>query len=134
MVLAAWIMQERSILSKDSVMNSLNMGIVAKPLLLSLCLFSLLTLGSCTSLPRIEDYGPLSVDNTPKIIGPGGQLSPKKSKTIIDRLKWQVEPTDILQRHIFLVEWISGSPLVSISQPKWKQCLTRISGSPIRSI
>jgi hypothetical protein len=49
MVLAAWIMQERSILSKDSVMNSLNMGIVAKPLLLSLCLFSLLTFSSCAS-------------------------------------------------------------------------------------
>ncbi len=31
MVLAAWIMQERSILSTDSVMNSLNMGIVPVP-------------------------------------------------------------------------------------------------------
>jgi hypothetical protein len=41
MALAAWIMQERSILSTDSVMNSLNMGTVPKPLLLSLCLFSL---------------------------------------------------------------------------------------------
>ena len=40
--LAAWIMQERTILSTDSVMNSLNMGIVSKPLLLSLCFFSLL--------------------------------------------------------------------------------------------
>jgi hypothetical protein len=134
MVLAAWIMQERSILSKDSVMNSRNIGIVAKPLLLSLCLFSLLTFSSCTSLPRIEDCGPLSADNTPKIIGPRGQLSPKKSKALIDRLKGQVEPTDILQRHILLVEWISGSPLAAISQPRWKQCLRRISGSPIRSI
>ena len=89
------------------------MGAVFKPLLLSLCLFSLLTLSSCVSLPRIEDYGPLSADGTPKIIGPEGQLSPEKSKALIDRLKGQVEPTDILQRHILLVESISGRPLIT---------------------
>jgi hypothetical protein len=83
--LAAWIMQERSILSTDSVMNSLNMGIVPKPLLLSLCLFSLLTFSSCASLPRIEDYGPLSADGAPKIISPKGQLSPKISRAIMER-------------------------------------------------
>ena len=90
-----------------------NMGIVPKPLLLSLCLFSLLTFSRCASLPRIEDYGPLSADGTPKIIGPRGQLSPKISKAIIDRLKGQVEPTDILQRHSLLIEVISGSSLVT---------------------
>ena len=52
------------------------MGIVPKPLLLSLCLFSLLTFSSCASLPRIEDYGLLSADNTPKIIGPRGERTP----------------------------------------------------------
>jgi cardiolipin synthase len=89
------------------------MGIVLESLLLFLCLFSLLTFSSCASLPRIEDYGPLSTDNTPKIIGPRGQLSPKKSKALIDRLKRQVEPTDILQQHSLLIEVISGSPLVT---------------------
>jgi len=89
------------------------MGAVFNLLLLSLGLFSLLTFSSCVSLPRIEDYGPLSADNTPKIIGPEGQLSPEKSKALIDRLKGQVEPTDILQRHILLVESISGRPLVA---------------------
>ena len=64
-------------------------------------------------MPRIEDYGPLSAEGTPKIIGPEGQLSPEKSKALIDRLKGQVEPTDILQRHILLVESISGRPLVA---------------------
>jgi len=53
-------------------MNSLNMGTVPKPLFLFLYLFSLLTFSSCASLPRIEDYGPLSADGTPKIIGPEG--------------------------------------------------------------
>jgi hypothetical protein len=54
MALAAWIMQERSILSTDSVMNSLNMGTVPRPLLLSLCLFSLLTFSGCATLPRYQ--------------------------------------------------------------------------------
>jgi len=49
----------------------------------------------------------------PKIIGPKGELSPKISKAIMERLKGQVEPTDILQRHNLLVEVISGSSLVT---------------------
>ncbi len=89
------------------------MGAASKSLVLFPCLFSLLTLSSCASLPRIEDYDPLRADTTPKIIGPKGQLSPKISKAIIDRLKGQVEPTDILQRHILLVKSISGSSLVT---------------------
>jgi cardiolipin synthase len=113
MALAAWIMQERSILSTDSVMNSLNMGTVPRPLLLSLCLFSLLTFSGCATLPRIEDYVPLKADAAPKIIGPNGQLSPKISKAIMEQLKGQVEPTDILQRRTLLIEVISGSLLVT---------------------
>ncbi len=89
------------------------MGTVPKHLLLSLCHFSPLTFSSCATLPRIEDYGPLSEDGTPKIIGPKGQLSPKISKAIMERLEGQVEPTDILQRHTLLIEVISGSPLVT---------------------
>jgi cardiolipin synthase A/B len=89
------------------------MGTVSKLLFLSLCFFSLLTFSGCATLPRIEDYGLLSEDGTPKIVGPKGQLSPKISKAIMERLKGQVEPTDILQRHALLIEVISGSPLVT---------------------
>ena len=89
------------------------MGTLSKPLFLFLSLFSLLTFSSCATLPRIEDYGPLSADTAPKIIGPKGQLSPKISKAIMERLKGQVEPTDILQRYALLIEVISGSPLVT---------------------
>src|SRR5512143_4356445 len=89
------------------------MGAGSNLFLLSLCLFSLLTFSSCASLPKIEDYVPLSADTAPKIIGPKGQLSPKISKAIMERLKGQVEPTDILQRHTLLIEVISGSPLVT---------------------
>jgi cardiolipin synthase len=89
------------------------MGAVFKLLFLSLCLFPLLTFSSCATLPRIEEYVPLKVDTAPKIIGPKGQLSPKISKAIMERLEGQVEPTDILQRHTLLIEVISGSPLVT---------------------
>jgi hypothetical protein len=72
------------------------MGATSKSLALFLCLFSLITLSSCASLPRTEDYVPLRADVTPKIIGPRGQLSPKISNAIMERLKGQCEPTDIL--------------------------------------
>ena len=91
----------------------LYMGAVFNLLLLSLCLFSLLTFSSCASLPRIEDYGPLSADGPPKIIGPKGKLSPKISRAIMERLKGQMEPTDILQQHTLLIEVVSGSPLLT---------------------
>jgi cardiolipin synthase len=84
-----------------------------KSFVLFLCLFSLLTSGSCSSLPRIEDYAPLGENTAPEIIGPKGQLSPKISRAIMERLKGQVEPTDILQRYALLIEVISGSPLVT---------------------
>jgi len=46
------------------------MGAIFKLLILSLCLFPLLTFSGCATLPRIEDYGPLGEEGTPKIIGP----------------------------------------------------------------
>ena len=46
------------------------------------------------------------------IIGPHGQLSPKMSDRVMERLKRQAGPTDILERHIALIEAISGNPLV----------------------
>jgi cardiolipin synthase len=52
-------------------------------------------------------------EKAPEIIGPHGQLSPKMSKAVMERLKKQVGPTDILERHVALVESIGGSPLVA---------------------
>jgi len=89
------------------------MGSIPKPLVLLACLFSLLTLSSCASLPSVEDYVHLRANTPPKVIGPKGQLSPKISKAIMERLKGQVEPTDILERHTLLIEVISGRPLVT---------------------
>ena len=85
-----------------------------------LCLFAfllyLLTLAGCASLPRFEEmYQRIDAEKekTPKIIGPHGQLSPTISKKIMERLKRQEGPTNILERQIALIESISGSPLVA---------------------
>jgi cardiolipin synthase len=87
-----------------------------KSLLFAFLFISLLTFSSCASLPRFEEtYQRLDVEKQrpPEIIGPHGQLSPKTSKAVMERLKKHVGPTDILDRHIALIESISGSPLVA---------------------
>jgi cardiolipin synthase len=67
-----------------------------------------------------EIYQRLDVekDEIPQIIGPHGQLSPKMSKTVMERLKKQVGPKDILERHVALVESIGGSPLIAGNKVK----------------
>ena len=89
------------------------MNRVFKVLFLFFFLFSLLTFSSCTSLPRMEDYTPSRAGTAPKIIGPKGELSPKVSKAIMERLKGQVEPTDMLDRYALLIEVISGGSLIT---------------------
>jgi cardiolipin synthase len=84
---------------------------VSMPFLLFLS--CLLAVSGCASLPKLEDFVTPGSDNAPKIIGSKGQLSPEISKAIMERLKDQVEPTDIIERHALLIEAISGSPLVA---------------------
>ncbi|RPI37027.1 MAG: cardiolipin synthase B, partial [Nitrospiraceae bacterium] len=46
-----------------------------------------------------------------QIVSSKGLLSPQKSKAIMERLKSSVNPTDILERHIAVVESVTESPL-----------------------
>ncbi len=46
-----------------------------------------------------------------QIVSVKGLLSPKQSKAIMERLKRSVAPTDILERHMAVVESITESPL-----------------------
>jgi cardiolipin synthase A/B len=78
-----------------------------------LFLMCLLSLAGCASLPRNEDIYRLIPSEPPEIIGPHGQLSPKMSEAVMERLKRQAGPTDILDRHIALLQSISGTPLVA---------------------
>ena len=86
------------------------------PLCLLALLSCLLTLAGCASLPRFEEvYQRLDTEKeeTPEIIGPHGQLSPKISAAVMERLKKNTGPTDVLDRHLALIESIGGSPLVA---------------------
>ncbi len=88
-----------------------NAAILISVLTLLACLFFLT---HCATLPRFEDvYQRLNIEEPPEIIGSRGQLSPQISRAVMERLKKQAGPTDILGRHIALVESISGSPLVA---------------------
>ncbi len=89
---------------------------LTRSLFLFLCLSSLFAFAGCATLPRMEEiYERLDVEkeNTPEIIGPHGQLSPAISKKVMERLKRQEGPTDILERQVALMESVGGSPLVA---------------------
>jgi cardiolipin synthase len=75
---------------------------------------SILTLsGGCATLPNVSEM----IDDAPtaqeprQIVSSKGLLSPEKSKAIMERMKRSVEPTDILERHIAVVESVTESPL-----------------------
>ena len=89
------------------------MGIGPKSLVVVSSFFALLTFSSCASLPRIDEYAPVPGATAPKILGPTGPLSPMASQAVMEQLKGQVDPTDMLQRYTLLMERISGSPLVT---------------------
>ncbi len=67
----------------------------------------------CATLPDVAE----KMDAAPngqeprQITSAKGLLSPKHSKAIMDRLKRSVDPTDILERYIAVVETVTESPL-----------------------
>ena len=80
-------------------------------LLLSVSIF--VTSSGCAALPNVSE----KIDAAPtaqepqQIVSAKGLLSPKQSKAIMERLKRSVAPTDILGRHIAVVESVTESPL-----------------------
>ena len=80
--------------------------------LLFLLLPSILSLSGCAPLPNVsEKIQDAPVTQSPQIISAKGLLSPKQSKALMERLQQSVEPTDILQRYIAVIESVSESPL-----------------------
>jgi cardiolipin synthase len=87
---------------------------IIKPLFLFLLSISILSISSgCAALPNVSE----KIDAAPtarepqQIVSAKGLLSPKQSKAIMERLKRSVAPTDILERHIAVVESVTESPL-----------------------
>jgi len=85
-----------------------------KPLFLLLLSVSILCIScGCVALPNVSE----KIDAAPaaqepqQIVSVNGLLSPKQSKAIMERLKRSVAPTDILERHIAVVESVTESPL-----------------------
>jgi cardiolipin synthase len=85
-----------------------------KPLFLLLLSVSILgIISGCAALPNVSE----KIDAAPtaqepqQIVSAKGLLSPKQSKAIMERLKRSVAPTDILGRHIAVVESVTESPL-----------------------
>jgi cardiolipin synthase len=77
------------------------------------CIF---LLGGCASLPDIRSvlHRPAATEKTPPtIVGAHRRLTARQSRAVIEKLKRQSLPTDILERHLAVEEVISGSPLVA---------------------
>ena len=87
---------------------------IVKPIFLFFLFISILNLiNGCATLPRVSE----KIDAVPtaqeprQIVSAKGLLSPEKSKTIMERLKQSVNPTDILERYTAVIESVTESPL-----------------------
>lgn len=87
---------------------------IMKPFFLFFLLASFLSTGTgCAALPNVSEL----IDNTPaarqprQIVSSRGDLSLRKSKDIMEKLKRSGAPTDILERHTVIVESVTESPL-----------------------
>jgi cardiolipin synthase len=85
-----------------------------KPFFLVLLTVSILSIsGGCATLPKVSemiDEVPTSQE-PPHITSAKGLLSSEKSRAIMERLRRSVEPTDLLERHIAVMESVSESSL-----------------------
>ena len=87
---------------------------IAKPIFLFFLFATILILSNgCATLPNVTK----KMDEAPagqkprQIVSSKGLLSPQKSKAIMERLKRQVNPTDMLERYTAVVESVTESPL-----------------------
>ncbi len=83
------------------------------PFLSFLLLLSILNPGGCAPLPNVSEkiQGASVRRESPQILSAQGLLSPKQSKALVERLQRSVDPTDILQRYLAVIESVSESPL-----------------------
>lgn len=87
---------------------------IIKPYIWFFLFASILSFNSgCATLPNVAaviDEAPTAQEPRP-IVSSKKLLSPQKSKAIMERLKRSVDPTDILSRHMVVVESVTDSPL-----------------------
>jgi cardiolipin synthase A/B len=87
---------------------------IIKSFFLFFLFVSILSLSNgCATLPNVSakiDAAPTAQEPR-QIVSTKGLLSPKQSKAIMKRLKQSVNPTDILENYIAVVESVTESPL-----------------------
>ena len=72
----------------------------------------------CATLPNVSaviDEAP-AAQSSPQIMSSQGPVSPSKSKVIMERLGNSVNPTDLLERHLAVVESVTETPLTKGNQ------------------
>jgi len=88
------------------------MGPKLAAVFLMISLFFLAASG-CENLPSLGRIHAIRAgENPPEIIDSDRRFSNRESEAVIDRLKQEAGPTDILERHMRQVEKITGSPLI----------------------
>jgi cardiolipin synthase len=90
---------------------------VTRPMRISFpayCLSFLLVIAGCASLPDVTSMiSDISLEGQPpSIVGAKGMVPPAESRKLIERLKQQVRSTDMLERHVAVMELLSSTPLV----------------------
>src|SRR6185369_4665971 len=87
---------------------------IIKPIFLFLLSAAILSISpGCAILPNANG----AIDEAPtakkprQIVSSKGAISPSKSKTIMERLKRSVDPTDVLERHTAVMESVTESPM-----------------------
>lgn len=85
---------------------------VANTLLLFLVVLNFAFISGCAPLPNVSGIIDETTTAGPRpILSSKGLLSQKKSDVIMARLKKSVDPTDILERHVAVVESVTDNPL-----------------------
>lgn len=76
--------------------------------------------GGCASLPEVSEaiHDVLSTHEEPHIFSAEGPLSPDKSKALMEQLKSSVAPTEFLDRHVAVMQFLGGSPLIKGNKVK----------------
>lgn len=95
--------------------------ILLKHFLLLLLLVATFCFASgCAGLPNVSDaiHDVLSTHELPQVFSAEGPLSPDKSKALLEQLKSSVAPTDLLERHVAVMEFLGGSPLIKGNKVK----------------
>lgn len=95
------------------VLESPRKGRDGHPNLPRLSSFAILMVVACSSLPNVEDLLSPGPTRPPTIVDGDGRLSPPAAQQVMARLEQQVDPSEILRKHLADLETITRRPLAN---------------------